>query len=87
MSTSYHPQSRVKAERANRTINSVLRHLVDERKNDWASQIGFVQFAMNASKADSTGYSTFELTEGYIPNTLASVLLPPITLRSKPSER
>jgi transposase InsO family protein len=70
MSSRYHPRSNGKTERMNRTVNSVMRQFVDEWQSNWAEQVPFVQFAINASYNHTTGYAPFELTRGYVPRTL-----------------
>lgn len=76
MSSSYHPQSNGKTERMNRSINAVMRQLVDEYQTNWASQVAHVEFAVNSSKSESTGYAPFELTRGYLPATVAELVGP-----------
>lgn len=74
MSSSFHPQSNGKTERANRTINSVMRQLVNEHQTNWAAGMRYAEFAINASRSESNGHAPFELTRGYIPATISSSL-------------
>lgn len=76
MSTSYHPQSNGKTERLKRSINSVMRQLVDEHQGNWALQVAHVEMAINSAKNESTGYAPFELTRGYVSATIPLSLSP-----------
>jgi transposase InsO family protein len=70
MSTAYHPQSNGKTERANRTINSIMRHFVNEEQTDWANMLPMAQFAINSTVSEVTGNSPFELNRGYTQRSL-----------------
>ena len=67
MSTAFHPQTDRVTERANHTINVILRALVNPDQSDWVEKIPMVEFAINSSVNKSTGYAPFDLTFGYIP--------------------
>jgi hypothetical protein len=67
MSTAFHPQTDGATERANRTINAILRAVVNPDQSDWAEKIPMVEFAINSSVNKSTGYTPFDLTFGYVP--------------------
>ena len=67
MSTAFHPQTDGATERANRTINSILRAVVHPNQSDWMEKILMVEFAMNSSMSKSTVYAPFDLTYGYVP--------------------
>jgi hypothetical protein len=45
MSSGHHSRSNANTEHMNRTINSLMRQLVNEWQTDWASQIPYAQFA------------------------------------------
>jgi len=67
MSTSFHPQTDGVTERANRSINAVLRALIHPDQSDWAEKLPMVEFALNSSVSKSTGFAPFELNYGYLP--------------------
>ena len=60
MSTAYHPQTDGKTERANRTLQAVLRAYAESR-HDWDEWLPFVAAAYNSTVNESTGRSPFEL--------------------------
>lgn len=73
MSSAYHPQTDGATERANRTIGTMLRSMVDTTQTDWYFKLPFVEYALNASVSKSTGYAPFELNYGFIPPSLRIV--------------
>jgi hypothetical protein len=42
--------------------------LVHPDQKDWVEKIDMVEFAINASVSESTGYALFELGGGYMPS-------------------
>jgi hypothetical protein len=68
MSTAYHPQTDGQTERANRTIEEILRAYVNTQQNDWDLHLTAVEFAYNNSKQASTGFSPFYLNYGQHPS-------------------
>jgi hypothetical protein len=77
MSSAYHPQTDGKTERANRTIEDMLRAYVNERLDDWDEHLTAVEFAYNRSVHASTGFSPFHLNYGRDPFTPEALLKPP----------
>ncbi len=73
-SSAYHPQSDGQTERANRTVESMLRAFVGPRQSDWDQWLPLVEFAYNDSVQASTGFSPFYLTQGR--NPLSPLSLP-----------
>jgi hypothetical protein len=67
MSTSFHPQTDGATERANRSIGQILRSVVSNDQKNWAEKCPMVEFAINSSVSDTTGFSPFELNYGYVP--------------------
>lgn len=65
MSTAYHPQTDGQTERANRTIEEMLRARVNAMGNDWDKHLDVLEMAYNSSVNASTGYSPFRLNHGY----------------------
>ena len=67
MSTAYHPQTDGQTERANRTLEDMLRAYVNARQDDWDQHLTAVEFAYNNSRQTSTGFSPFFLNSGQHP--------------------
>ena len=67
MSTAYHPESDGQTERANRTIEDMLRAYVNQRQDDWDHHLTAIEIAYNNSKQSSTGYSPYFLNYGQHP--------------------
>ncbi|KAJ9522386.1 hypothetical protein QJQ45_008324 [Haematococcus lacustris] len=73
ISTANHPQTDGQTERANRTIEDMLRNYVSPHHTDWDNHLTAVEFAYNASVQASTGYSPFMLNSGQEPYTPLSL--------------
>ena len=67
MSSGYHPQTDGQTERANRTIEEMLRAYVGKRQDDWDERLGMIEFAYNNSVHSSTGFTPFFLCYGRHP--------------------
>ena len=67
MSTSHHPETDGQTERANRTIEDMLRAYITPHQNDWDLHLVEIEFAYNSSVHASTGYSPFYLNYGRHP--------------------
>jgi hypothetical protein len=57
MSTSFHPQADGQSERAIHNVNQILCTVVQPDQTDWAEKIDMVEFAINSSISESTGYA------------------------------
>ena len=68
MSTAYHPRSDGQTERANRTLEQMLRSYVNARQNDWDQHLTALEIAYNNSKQSSTGFTPFYLNYGQHPS-------------------
>ena len=75
MSTAYHPQTDGLTERANQTLEQILRTTVNEDQDNWDECLHLAEFAYNNSKQASTGHSPFFLNYGVNPNTPIQVAL------------
>jgi hypothetical protein len=64
MSTAYHPQTDGQTERANRTLEEMLRSYVNWRQTDWDLHLPMLEIAINNAKQASTGFSPFYLNYG-----------------------
>ncbi|KAG8720806.1 hypothetical protein FRC09_008934 [Ceratobasidium sp. 395] len=67
MSSAYHPETDGATERANKTIGSMIRQCIKGKQNDWVKYLPGIEYAMNASVLDTTGYSPFYLNYGRVP--------------------
>jgi hypothetical protein len=68
MSTAYHPQTDGQTERANRTLEDMLRHYIDTTtQDDWDDHLPALEFAYNNSQQASTGHTPFVLAYGQRP--------------------
>ncbi|MGH2639958.1 MAG: reverse transcriptase domain-containing protein, partial [Rhabdochlamydiaceae bacterium] len=75
-STAYHAATDGQTERANRTIEDMLRAYVNERQNDWDKRLTAVEIAYNNSKQSSTGFSPFYLNAGQHPTLPLNTAVP-----------
>jgi len=73
MSTSFHPQTDVQTERTNRSIGQILWAVVSHDQKNWIDKIDMVEFAINLSISETTGYSPFELNYGYMPSMIKEI--------------
>jgi hypothetical protein len=64
MSTAYHPQTDGQTERANRTLEEMLRHYVSWRQTDWDQHLSALEMACNNAKQASSGFSPYYLNYG-----------------------
>ena len=76
LSTAYHPQTDGQSERANRTMEEVLRSYVHPLADDWSRKLGDAEFAYNSSQQRSSGRSPFYVAYGYHPRTPADLYNP-----------
>jgi deoxyuridine 5'-triphosphate nucleotidohydrolase len=74
MSTAYHPQTDGQTERANRTIEDMLRSYVAYKQDDWEQHLPALEFAYNNSQQASTKKTPFELNYGWHPTIPATLL-------------
>ena len=68
MSSAYHPQTDGQTERANRTLEDMLRAFVDVNQDDWDEYLVHAEIAYNNSQKASTRYTPFFLNSGQHPN-------------------
>ena len=67
MSVSNHPQTDGQTERANRTLQDILKSMVNANQSDWDQHLISAEFAYNNSVQASTGHTPFYLTYGQHP--------------------
>jgi hypothetical protein len=73
MSTAYRPQTDGQTERANRTLEEMLRHYVAPLQDDWDEHLAMAEFAINNSVHASHHATPFFLCFGQVPNTPATL--------------
>ena len=73
MSTAFHPQTDGASERTNKTLNQLLRFMVDHQQHGWVAALPKVRFALMNTVNASTGYTPFYLRSGFNPR-----LIPPL---------
>ena len=64
MSTAYHPQTDGQTERANRTLEELLRSRINFQQTDWDEHLAAAELAINNSVQASTGFTPFYLNYG-----------------------
>lgn len=64
MSTAYHPQTDGQTERANRTLEEMLRSRINFQQNDWDEHLSACELATNNAVQASTGFTPFYLNHG-----------------------
>jgi hypothetical protein len=69
MSTAFHPQTDGQTERMNRTLEEMLRHVVNPIMDNWEQVLPQVQFAYNSAVQSSTGMTPFMAAYGSTPRT------------------
>ncbi|KAG9227856.1 hypothetical protein CCMSSC00406_0008678 [Pleurotus cornucopiae] len=67
MSSAYHPESDGSTERANRTLTTMIRQCVHPNQKDWVSKLPAIEFAINLSRSESTGFAPFFLNSECMP--------------------
>lgn len=67
ISTAYRPQTDGQTERANRTLEEMLRSYCMDNQNDWDLYVKPVAFAYNNSKNSSTNETPFYMNYGFHP--------------------
>lgn len=79
MSTAYHPQTDGQTERANRTLEDILRHYVINKHEDCDEHLTKAEIAVNSSVQASTGFTPYLPNYGEHPWLPAQVSLDSIT--------
>src|SRR6202453_3966501 len=67
MSTTFHSETDGASECAIRSVNQVLRALIDVSQDNWRSKLPAIEFTMNSSMSNSTSYAPFEINYGWMP--------------------
>jgi hypothetical protein len=67
LGSAFHPESDGQTERSNRTLETMLRHYVNENNNDWAKHLTAAEIAINNCQQSSTKFSPFYMNYGFNP--------------------
>ena len=73
MSTLFHPQTDGHTKRMNRSIGQILRVIIAPDQLDWYRKLLLVEFAINSSIGESTGFAPFELVYTHMPQFMHKV--------------
>lgn len=65
-----HPQTDGATERANRTMMQMILQAIGGKDSKWLERLPAVEWAMNAARSETTGFSPFFLNYGYRPRPL-----------------
>lgn len=85
MSSAYHPETDGASERTNKTVNQLLRFYVDREQQNWVRRLPRVRFCIMNTINASTGYSPFQLRQGFSPR-LIPPLVPPAEAEDQTAE-
>lgn len=73
MSTAFHPQTDGATERMNRSVGQIFRSAISADQTDWVDQAPLVEFAINSSINETTGFAPFELNYTRLPRILPKI--------------
>jgi transposase InsO family protein len=79
LSTAFHPETDGQTERSNQTLETYLRHYVNDNQDNWVSLLPMAQLAINAHVSETTKISPFFANFGREPELQASSLPGPMT--------
>jgi len=86
MSTAYHPQTDGQTENANRTLEIMLRSVINFEQDDWEDHLAAAELAVNNARNETTGLSPFYMFYGREARLPLDLALTPLTqARSNPS--
>ena len=79
MGTAYHPESDGQTENANKTLEIMLRSVIDFTQDDWDEHLAAAELAFNNSKNETTGFTPFYLVYGREARMPLDLALAPLT--------
>lgn len=85
MGTAYHPQTDGQTERANRTLETMLRSRVNFAQSDWDEHLAAAELACNTAVSPTTGYSPFYLCYGRHARTPLDAAIAPLSAPDNPA--
>jgi hypothetical protein len=77
MSTSHHPQTDGQTEKANRTLDEMIRHFINYQQNNWDDLLPALENAYNSSVHATTVLAPFMMTFVQVPRNMADILIEP----------
>jgi len=66
LSTAYHPCSQDQVKRSHGVLNDCIAMYISKNQKNWDDWLCHIQFAINSSISEATGYSPFMLTHGLL---------------------
>jgi len=86
MSTAYHPQTDGQTENANRTLEIMLRSVINFEQDNWEDHLAAAELALNNARNETTGLSPFYMFYGREARLPLDLALAPLTqARASPS--
>ena len=79
MGAAYHPESDGQTENANKTLEIMLRSVIDFTQDDWDEHLAAAELAFNNSKNATTGFTPFYLVYGREARMPLDLALAPLT--------
>ena len=79
MGAAYHPESDGQTENANKTLEIMLRSVVDFKQDDWDEHLAAAELAFNNAKNATTGFTPFYLVYGREARMPLDLALAPLT--------
>jgi hypothetical protein len=79
MGAAYHPESDGQTENANKTLEIMLRSVIDFTQSDWDEHLAAAELAFNNSKNETTGFTPFYLVYGREARLPIDLALAPLT--------
>ena len=79
MGAAYHPESDGQTENANKTLEIMLRSVVDFAQVDWDEHLAAAELAFNNSKNETTGFTPFYMVYGREARMPLDLALAPLT--------
>jgi hypothetical protein len=79
MSTAYHPQTDGQTENSNKTLEIMMRSVIDFDQKDWDEHLAAAELAVNNSKNATTGFTPFYLYYGQDARMPLDLALAPLT--------
>lgn len=73
MSTAFHPQMDGRTERINRSVRQIFCMAISADQTDWVKKAPMVEFAINSSVSETTGFAPFEINYTRMPSVMPKI--------------